>query len=278
MTPRTVESLHPSRPASDGAGVQLFRNLAPDLQSRLDPFLLLDEFRSDRPDDYIGGFPDHPHRGFETITYMLAGSMLHRDSQGNEGRLGPGDVQWMTAARGVIHSEMPQQEEGLLQGFQLWLNLPADQKMQDPWYRDLRAADLGRATTDDGIEAVVVVGSFLGAEGAGPSRATEPLYVDLRMPAGTRLDHALPASHRACLYCYDGEVEAAGTAVPARHLAVLSNAGDGIDLAAGTASRVLLLAGRPLNETIVQMGPFVMNSRREIEQAFDDYRAGRLTR
>lgn len=277
MNARTVESVHPARPASDGAGVRLFRNLAPELQSRLDPFLLLDEFGSDRPDDYIAGFPDHPHRGFETITYLLAGSMLHRDSRGNEGRLESGDVQWMTAARGVIHSEMPQQEEGLLQGFQLWLNLPAARKMDDPWYRDLRGSELGRASTGEGVEAVVVAGSFLGASGPGPERDTEPLYVDLRMPAGTTLAHALPDSHRAFLYVYEGRVDAAGSTVEAHHLAVLSNAGDGVELAAPEGARLLLIAGKPVDEPIVQMGPFVMNSRREIEQAFDDYRSGRLT-
>ena len=204
--PRTVERLVVGKATSDGAGVKLTRVLTQSLQRRLDPFLMLDAFGSDNPDDYIAGFPDHPHRGFETITYMIAGRMRHRDSAGHEGLLENGGVQWMTAGRGVIHSEIPQQEEGVMEGFQLWLNLPARDKMSAPWYRDFAAAELPRFVTDAGVAVTVIAGESHGVAGAVTREATAPLYLDLHLPAGARFAQSLPAEHNAFVYVYRGEV------------------------------------------------------------------------
>ncbi|APR04645.1 pirin family protein [Thauera chlorobenzoica] len=279
--PRAVERLVTGRPTSDGAGVKLTRVLTQGLQKRLDPFLMLDAFGSDRAEDYIAGFPDHPHRGFETVTYMIAGRMLHRDSAGHEGLLESGGVQWMTAGRGVIHSEIPQQQEGRMEGFQLWLNLPAKDKMSAPWYRDFAAAELPRFTTASGVDVVVIAGESQGVHGAVSRAATAPLFLDLRLPAGAVFSHALPPGHNAFLYVYRGELAVSGTAVPVRNMAILGNeaGSDGvvIEAAQGAAeTRALLIAGRPLNEPIAQYGPFVMNTEQEIYQAVADYRAGRL--
>jgi redox-sensitive bicupin YhaK (pirin superfamily) len=263
---------------SDGAGVKLTRVLTQPLQVRLDPFLMLDAFGSDRPDDYIAGFPDHPHRGFETITYMIAGRMLHRDSAGHEGLLENGGVQWMTAGRGVIHSEIPQQEEGRMEGFQLWLNLPGKAKMCAPWYRDFAAGELPHLVTPGGVTAVVIAGSSHGLAGAVQREVTEPLYLDLHLPAASRFEQTLPAGHNAFVYVYRGSVNIAGRRVPAGRMAILGNVpeSDGVVLEAPESARALLIAGAPLREPIVQHGPFVMNSRQEIEQAVADFRAGRL--
>ena len=277
--PRDVERLVVGQATSDGAGVKLTRVLAQPLQRRLDPFLMLDAFGSDKADDYIAGFPDHPHRGFETITYMIAGRMLHRDSAGHEGLLENGGVQWMTAGRGVIHSEIPQQQEGLMEGFQLWLNLPARDKLSAPWYRDFTSGELPRFTTDGGVQATVIAGESHGTAGAVTREATAPLYLDLHLPAGARFSQPLPAGHNAFLYVYRGELDVAGAAVPAGRMAILANeaACDGVVVeAAGVETRALLIAGRPLNEPIAQYGPFVMNTEQEIYQALADYRAGTL--
>lgn len=276
--PRNVERLVTGRPTSDGAGVKLTRVLSQSLQRRLDPFLMLDAFGSDKADDYIAGFPDHPHRGFETVTYMITGRMLHRDSAGHEGLLENGGVQWMTAGRGVIHSEIPQQEEGVMEGFQLWLNLPARDKMSAPWYRDFAAAELPRFTTDAGVEATVIAGESHGVSGAVTREATAPLYLDLHLPAGAVFSQPLPAGHNAFLYVYRGELKVAGEVVPARTMAILANDADsdGVSIEAATETRALLIAGRPLGEPIAQYGPFVMNTEQEIYQAVADYRAGRL--
>jgi len=276
--PRSVEQLVVGRETSDGAGVRLTRVLTGPLQRRLDPYLMLDAFGSDDPDDYIAGFPDHPHRGFETITYMLAGNMRHRDSAGHEGLLGNGGVQWMTAGRGVIHSEIPQQQEGVMEGFQLWLNLPARDKMCAPWYRDFGAADLPRYATPEGVEATVIAGASHGVTGAVTRDATAPLYLDLHLPAGTRFEQALPPGHNAFVYVYRGEAEIAGRAVPKQRMAILANdaQADGVVIEAPAGARALLVAGRPLAEPIAQYGPFVMNTQEEIQQAMADYRDGRL--
>ncbi|MCV2217497.1 pirin family protein [Thauera sp. Sel9] len=277
--PRDVERLVVGQATSDGAGVKLTRVLAQPLQRRLDPFLMLDAFGSDKADDYIAGFPDHPHRGFETITYMIAGRMLHRDSAGHEGLLENGGVQWMTAGRGVIHAEIPQQQEGLMAGFQLWLNLPARDKLCVPWYRDFASGELPRFTTDAGVQATVIAGESHGTAGAVTREATAPLYLDLQLPAGARFSQPLPAGHNAFLYVYRGELDVAGTAVPAGRMAILANDAecDGVVVdAAGVETRALLIAGRPLNEPIAQYGPFVMNTEQEIYQALADYRAGTL--
>ena len=265
-------------PTSDGAGVKLTRVLTQPLQRRLDPFLMLDAFGSDQADDYIAGFPDHPHRGFETVTYMIAGRMLHRDSAGHEGLLENGGVQWMTAGRGVIHSEIPQQEEGVMEGFQLWLNLPAQDKMSAPWYRDFAAGELPRFTTEDGVEATVIAGESHGVRGAVTRAVTAPLYLDLHLPAGTSFSQPLPAGHNAFVYVYRGQVKLGEVEVPVRNMAILANAADrdGVRVEASEEARVLLIAGRPLGEPIAQYGPFVMNTEQEIYQAVADYRAGRL--
>ncbi|HET8870984.1 MAG TPA: pirin family protein [Aquabacterium sp.] len=276
---RPVQHLVNGVPTSDGAGVKLTRVLTQHLQRRLDPFLMLDAFGSDQPDDYIAGFPDHPHRGFETITYMIAGRMLHRDSAGHEGLLENGGVQWMTAGRGVIHSEIPQQEEGVMEGFQLWLNLPAEAKMCEPWYRDFKAAELPRTTLDNGAEVIVIAGESHGVTGAVQRPVTEPLYLDLHLPAGAVFEQTVPAEHNALVYVYRGEVDVAGTTVSAQRMAILRNepGQDQVRIEAReVAARVLLISGRPLNEPIVQYGPFVMNSNEQIHQAVQDYRSGRL--
>lgn len=278
IRPRGVERLIVGKATSDGAGVKLTRVLTQPLQRRLDPFLMLDAFGSDKPDDYIAGFPDHPHRGFETITYMIAGRMLHRDSAGHEGLLENGGVQWMTAGRGVIHSEIPQQEEGLMEGFQLWLNLPGRDKLCAPWYRDFASGELPRFATAGGVEVTVIAGESRGVAGAVTRDATAPLYLDLHLPAGTSFTQALPAGHNAFVYVYRGEVSVSGAAVPVQRMAILANEpeADGVVIASVGEAKVLLIAGRPLNEPIAQYGPFVMNTEQEIYQALSDFRDGRL--
>ncbi|MCX7251748.1 MAG: pirin family protein [Burkholderiales bacterium] len=276
--PRRVERLIVGHPTSDGAGVKLTRVLTQDLQRRLDPFLMLDAFGSENPDDYIAGFPNHPHRGFETVTYMIAGRMLHRDSAGHEGLLQNGDVQWMTAGSGLIHSEIPQQEAGVMEGFQLWLNLPARDKMNPPWYRDIAQAELPRFTTPEGVAVTVIAGESHGVSGAVTREATAPTYLDLHLPAGTRFEQALPASHNAFVYVYRGAVSLGGQAVPVQRMAILANepGADGVRIEASEDARVLLIAGQPLGEPIAQYGPFVMNTEAEIYQAIQDFRAGKL--
>ena len=282
MTTRKLQFVVASVPASEGAGVKLRRSLGSAPNQRLDPFLMLDEFFSDDPDDYIAGFPSHPHRGFETVTYMLDGRMRHEDSFGNRGDLGPGDVQWMTAARGIIHSEMPQQTEGRMRGFQLWINLPAREKMKTAAYRDIPAHEIPVVELDGGGTASVIAGEFGHGDAAvsGPilGSTTRPLYFDLRLPAGSSLVVPLPADHNAFLYPYEGELRVgeAGEVLKARSAGLLSK-GDSLRLEAGPAgAKLLLLAGRPIGEPIVQYGPFVMNTREEIEQAIRDYQSGQL--
>ncbi|MFZ4481473.1 MAG: pirin family protein [Rhodoferax sp.] len=276
--PRSVERLVAGQATSDGAGVKLTRVLTQDLQRRLDPYLMLDAFGSVNPDDYIAGFPDHPHRGFETITYMIAGRMRHRDSAGHEGLLENGGVQWMTAGRGVIHSEIPQQEEGAMEGFQLWLNLPRRDKMSEPWYRDFKADDLPRFVTAAGVAVTVIAGQSHGVTGAVTRDATAPLYLDLHLPAGALLMQPVPAQHNVFLYIYRGELELGATRVASGRMAILANdaGSDGVLIEAATGARALLIAGCPLNEPIEQYGPFVMNTRDEIYQALSDFRDGRL--
>jgi len=275
---RRVERLITGQPTSDGAGVKLVRVLTPDLQRRLDPFLMLDAFGTENPGDYIGGFPDHPHRGFETVTYMLAGRMRHRDSAGNQGLLAPGGVQWMTAGRGVIHSEMPEQAEGRMAGFQLWLNLPARDKLREPWYRDIPSEEIPQAQAP-GATVRVIAGQALGVAGAMQREITEPLFLDVHLQAGAHFEQSLPARFNAFVYVYEGGVTIAGTAVPAQRMAILANApqSDGVALTAGPAgARAIVLAGAPLNEPIAQYGPFVMNTNEQIFQAVEDFRRGVL--
>jgi redox-sensitive bicupin YhaK (pirin superfamily) len=280
--PRAVERLVAGQPTRDGAGVKLTRVLTQPLQRRLDPFLMLDAFGSDEADDYLAGFPDHPHRGFETVTYMIAGRMRHRDSAGHEGLLQNGGVQWMTAGRGVVHSELPEQEEGRMEGFQLWLNLPASEKMRPPAYRDIPGAEIPELRVE-GATVRVIAGESHGVAGAVQRASTEPLYLDVHLDAGANFGQAIPAGHNAFVYVYRGELEIddgrAPTAVPSQRMAILANGpdSDGVRLQAGAAgARALLIAGRPLNEPIAQYGPFVMNTQAEIFQAVEDFRAGRF--
>jgi redox-sensitive bicupin YhaK (pirin superfamily) len=275
---RGVERVIAGQAVMDGAGVRINRVLTQPLQHRLDPFLMLDAFGSDKPGDYIAGFPEHPHRGFETVTYMLTGKMRHRDSFGNEGVITDGGVQWMTAGRGVIHSEMPEQNDGLMEGFQLWLNLPARDKLQAPWYRDIPSADVPRFTTDAGVTVQVIAGQSHGVHGAVERDATSVVYLDLALPAGARFEQALPAGHNAFLYVFRGEAVVVGKGIGAGRMAILDNldGADGVAITASADCRLLLLAGRPLREPIAQHGPFVMNTQAELVQAFDDFRAGRF--
>jgi len=260
--------------ASDGAGVKLNRVIGgPDLP-QLDPFLLLDEFRSDDAADYLAGFPEHPHRGFETVTYMLAGRMRHRDNQGNTGLLGPGSVQWMTAGRGIVHSEMPEQENGLMQGFQLWVNLPAKDKMTAPRYQDIEPGRIPEVEST-GARVRVIAGSYRGVRGPVQAEATAPLYLDVFLEDG-EFEAAVPVEHNAFVYVYEGSLEVAGRAVTRGELAVLRG-GDTVAARAGAAgARFILVAGRPLKEPVARYGPFVMNRPEEIQQAMRDFTEGRL--
>ena len=282
---RSVERVVRGQPTSDGDGVKLTRVLTQPLQKRLDPFLMLDAFGSDAAADYIGGFPDHPHRGFETVTIMQEGRMRHRDSVGNVGLLEPGSVQWMTAGRGIIHSEMPEQEAGRMAGFQLWVNLAARDKMQAPAYRDVPPGDVPQFTTAGGATIRVVAGQSRGVAGAVRRPVTEPIVLDLTLPAGASFDAELPGSHNAFAYVWAGSVDigqVSPTRVEAERMAILGNQAEAAgvrfvasaDLAA--PARVLLVAGRPLGEPIAQYGPFVMNTTAELQRAVSDFQRGLL--
>lgn len=283
MTARSVQRLIPAASTSDGAGVSIKRSLGQNAHARLDPFLMLDFFGSDKPDEYIKGFPPHPHRGFETVTYMLHGHMLHEDHLGNRGHLKSGGVQWMTAGRGIIHSEMPQQQDGLMQGFQLWLNLPAREKMRHAAYVDIAPDRIPQKTLEQGV-IKVIAGEFNSAALtlAGPIRGltTDPQYYDIQLHAKQHLTLNLPAEHSALVYPFEGEVAVADGGdvrrVPAHHAGVLT-LGKQLTLQADTACRLLVLAAAPIGEPVVQYGPFVMNTAAEIEQAISDYQQGKLT-
>jgi redox-sensitive bicupin YhaK (pirin superfamily) len=265
-------------PTSDGAGVRMTRVIGTPTLDSFDPFLLLDEFRSDNPSDYLAGFPDHPHRGFETVTYMLAGRMRHGDNQGNQGLLGPGSVQWMTAGRGIVHSEFPEQQEGLMWGFQLWVNLPRTEKMTAPRYQDIQADRIPEVELGPGARARVLVGSVNGVAGPVTDVATEPVYFDLHLDAGASYVAELPDGHNVFAYVYQGEakVGASGTSI-ARGEMALTSQGTSLPVTAGAeGARLIVVGGRPLKEPIARYGPFVMNTAEEIRQAFADYQAGRL--
>jgi len=282
---RTIERIVRGVATSDGAGVKLTRVLTQDLQQRLDPFLMLDAFGSDQPDEYIAGFPDHPHRGFETVTYMLEGQLRHRDNHGGEGLLGPGGVQWMTAGRGIVHSEFPEQDHGMMAGFQLWLNLPAKDKMCAAGYKDLPAATIPVAKTASGATVKVIAGAAQGVAGAMTRAVTEPIYLDIELPAGATLTEAVPTGHNAFVYVYEGEVSigdpaGAGNDAPRTakkgEMAILANNADTVVLTGGAPSKLLLIAGKPLGEPIAQYGPFVMNTHDELQQAVRDFQSGRF--
>jgi quercetin 2,3-dioxygenase len=265
--------------ASDGAGVKLHRVIGTEALPEVDPFLLLDEIRSAEGADYGAGFPDHPHRGFETVTYMLAGRMRHADNHGNSGLLTPGSVQWMTAGRGIVHSEMPEQEDGLMWGFQLWVNLPAKDKMIAPRYQDIAPDRVPEVVLPGGGKARVLAGSFAGVIGPVEGIVTEPLLLDLALPAGARVAVPVPRGHSVFVYPFEGDavVGEEGQNLPRGSAAVL---GDG-DVAllgggGGAGARVLLAAARPLGEPVARYGPFVMNTQAEIRQAVTDFQAGRF--
>jgi quercetin 2,3-dioxygenase len=275
---RTVRGL----PTSDGAGVRLTRVIGQPQLMELDPFLLLDEFGTDRPEDYIAGFPDHPHRGFETVTYMLDGRMRHKDNKGHEGLLGPGSVQWMTAGRGIVHSEMPEQDRGRMRGFQLWINLPANDKMTAPRYQEFGPQDIPQvpaAALPSGATVKVIAGRYGDVQGPISQPATDPLYLDIALQADARLDVSVPAGHRGFVYAYEGSLQVGGHAgqeLAAPMLAVLGD-GESVGLRGVAAlSRCILVAGRVLGEPVARYGPFVMNTRDELRQAVEDYNAGRL--
>lgn len=280
---RTVARIITAISTSDGAGVRLRRSLGSGEGTRLDPFLMLDEFSSDNPGDYIAGFPSHPHRGFETVTYILDGHMRHEDHLGNQGDLKSGGVQWMTAGRGIIHSEMPQQEEGRMRGFQLWINLPAKEKMKPAGYRDIPPEEIPNKTLANGGTIKVIAGDveIEGEMSQGPiaGLTTEPLYLDVKLPAGASITLPIPQGHHSMAYLFEGNLHIAGHAATlTTHTGMILTDGDHAEFTAGGLdARFLLLAGRPLNEPIVQYGPFVMNTVAEIEQAILDYQTGRLT-
>ena len=262
---------------SDGAGVRLKRIIGQPGLDMLDPFLLLDEFRSDSADDYLAGFPEHPHRGFETVTYMLAGHMRHGDNHGNQGDLGPGSVQWMTAGRGIVHSEMPEQENGLMWGFQLWVNLPAKDKLTEPRYQDIDPARIPTVRPQDGVEVKIIAGEVFGAAGPVAGIATQPVYLDIALQPGAQLEVPLPEGHSAFAYVFDGaDAQVAGDVLSRSELAVLSKGGSVRIGGREAPSRVLLVAGKPLGESVARYGPFVMNTPAEIHQAIADFRDGKF--
>ncbi|HXP30290.1 MAG TPA: pirin family protein [Stellaceae bacterium] len=278
MTLRPVERTVPGMPASDGAGVKLTRLIGSNRLGEIDPFLMLDEIRSDSGADYIAGFPDHPHRGFETVTYVLAGRMRHKDNKGHGGLLTPGSVQWMTAGRGIVHSEMPEQEDGLMWGFQLWVNLPAKDKMTAPRYQEIPPEQIPEAALAGGVRVKVIAGSLEGVRGPIAGIATDPVLLDVALPAGASLALPLPAGHNAFAYPFAGEVQIGEPPVKVgRGTIAVLGAGEGVLIRAeGAEARVLLAAARPLGEPVARYGPFVMSTPQQIRAAIDDYQAGRF--
>ena len=280
-TTRRLQSLITGMPATDGAGVKLVRVIGQPALQELDPFLLLDAFRSDNPDDYIAGFPSHPHRGFETVTYLINGRMRHKDNAGNEGVIEPGGIQWMTAGRGIVHSEMPEQEDGRLEGFQLWVNLPASHKMTQPAYQE-HSVDSIPLETRAGTRIRVITGqTSQGTAGPVSQPLTEPLYLDVSLDANTRFSEVIPEQHNAFVYGIQGSVrleseQGESVSVTRDHLGILSH-GTTIELESmDQAARFLLIAGKPLGEPIARSGPFVMNSQAELQQAYMDYQSGQF--
>jgi quercetin 2,3-dioxygenase len=282
---RSVRRVVKGMPTSDGAGVKLTRVIGQPQLPDLDPFLMLDEFGTDKAEDYIAGFPDHPHRGFETVTYMLDGRMRHRDNHGNEGVLVPGSVQWMTAGRGLVHSEMPEQQEGRMRGFQLWLNLPARDKMTAPKYQEFGPERIPTATPAQGVTVRVIAGQVAGILGPILQPATDPTYLDLGLEPGAQFVQALPPDYAAFLYVFEGTLQvgtdAGASPVGTHELAVLSEGAEirlkGLTAGAdGKTARAILVAGRPLREPVAKYGPFVMNTREELQQAFSDFQNGKF--
>jgi quercetin 2,3-dioxygenase len=274
---RAIHQLIKAAAVTEGAGVTVHRTIGTPALTNLDPFLMLDHFSSDDPDEYIAGFPEHPHRGFITFTYMLDGHMLHKDSMGNKGDLRAGAAQWMKAASGVIHSEMPQQSGGLMRGFQLWINLPRAEKMADPAYQEFSSEAIPEIR-EAHAKVRILAGSYAGHNGVVQDPNTDVLYLDVRLDPDAGFSHPLPSLYSAFIYLFEGGGQIGPTNLPQHSLAVLSE-GESITLTAGPqGARFILVAGKPIREPIVQYGPFVMNTREEIEQAFKDYHAGRLVK
>jgi redox-sensitive bicupin YhaK (pirin superfamily) len=275
ITMRELSSLSQGQLGSDGDGVKLTRFIGNNVLNMLDPFLLLDLFESDQPNDYIGGFPEHPHRGFETVTYMLAGRMRHKDSAGNEGVISANGVQWMTAGKGIVHSEMPEQESGLLKGFQLWVNLPKTHKMTEPVYQEFPADKLAMEYGDDGSEIRIIAGvTNKGTVGPVINNHVKPTYMDVHLPAGTIFEQTLPIDDNAFIFVIKGSISVGSTGknLPQNHLGLLSK-GDLVSITASSEmSQFLLISGKPLNEAVARGGPFVMNTEAEVMQAFSDFR------
>lgn len=272
-TPITVKNIISAQRTQEGAGVFIWRSLGGQQLPELDPFLLLDSFGTDNPDDYIAGFPDHPHRGFETVTYMIHGQMRHKDSTGGEGLLGPGSVQWMTAGRGIVHSEMPEQKEGKMQGFQLWVNLPAKDKMCPPRYQDIDPEDIPVTTTDNGAVIRVLTGTANGVTGPVTNISVDPLYIDVALDAGGSHTQPITPGYTAMVYAFEGAVEVGGTNVGVNQLALL-NDGDEVTLTSENGGRAIVVAGRPIGEPVARYGPFVMNTEGEIRKAINDFQTG----
>ena len=284
MKPRQVENVIDPQFVVEGAGVRLRRSIATRRLDFLDPFLLFDHFGSDNPDDYLVGFPMHPHRGIETVTYMLAGLVDHKDSLGNSGTVGAGDVQWMTSGSGILHEEMPRPKDGRMYGFQLWVNLPARLKMSRPRYRDVPSAGIPEVVREDGVRVRVIAGEVAGVRGAVTEIYADPGYLDVSVPAGRSFAQHIPEGHAAFAYVFEGEAvfgddgNGGGRKVPAPRLAVFRD-GDGVIVhAEDVPVRFLLLSGKPLNEPIARYGPFVMNTKEEIAQALEDLRNGTFVR
>jgi len=263
-------------PTQDGAGVKLTRLVGTPQLPDLDPILMLDTFRSDNPNDYVAGFPEHPHRGFETVSYMIKGSIAHLDNHGGKGIVTDGGVQWMTAGRGVAHSEMPAQTNGQLFGFQLWLNLPAKEKMRDPWYADIPASEIPVIDLGNGNSAKLIAGDWNGVIGAGPERDISPFFADVTLAANGAVDVPVPGGHNGFIYVFEGDATVGTETVRTGQLGVLS-LGDRLHIeAAGKGARFLVIAGKPLREPIAKYGPFVMNTQDEIRKAITDYQSGKF--
>lgn len=271
--PRKVINLIGAQETKDGAGVFIWRSIGKHDLPELDPFLLLDSFGTENPEDYIAGFPDHPHRGFETVTYMIEGYMRHTDSTGSEGLLGPGAVQWMTAGRGIVHSEMPEQKEGKMQGFQMWVNLPAADKMCTPRYQNISPDDVPVVTTDDGTVIRIITGTANGVTGPVTEVSVDPLYIDISLTSSGTHIQAIAPGHTAFVYVFHGTIEVAGTHVELNQLAILSD-GDEVVLTSTDTGRAIVVSGAPIREPIARYGPFVMNTETEIRQAIKDFESG----
>jgi quercetin 2,3-dioxygenase len=276
MKATTVKQLVKGMPASDGAGVKLKRVIGQPALPRLDPFLMLDEFGSDQAEDYLAGFPPHPHRGFQTVTYMLTGKMRHKDSVGNEGIIEDGGLQWMNAGKGIIHEEMPMQTEGEMRGFQLWVNLPASEKMSAPGYEDIDSSKISELKLGENVTARVLAGELLGIEGAVSTQTVHPQFYDIHVESDATINLAVNEGHNGFVYIYEGEITLADTSVKKGQLAVL-DFGNHLEISVTEQTKFIFVSGQPIGEPIEQYGPFVMNTRSEIEQAINDYNQGRLT-